>query len=189
MSMGTPAYMSPEQAVDAATVDQRADIYSLGCTMYDLLTGRPPFVGRTAMEVITKHQREPVVPPDMVVRNVPRSLSEILIKLIAKRPAERYQTMGEVITALEDFLGVATAGPFTPTEQHTKVLEDAVASFNGSTWSKIRKAAIALFFLVCAALAVFVGMTRTANDPVDEIVRKIQWTGAFVGLAVLTTLW
>ncbi|CAN5567173.1 hypothetical protein BH09PLA1_BH09PLA1_04410 [soil metagenome] len=189
MSMGTPAYMSPEQATDAAKVDQRADIYSLGCTMYDLLTGRPPFVGRTAMEVITKHQREAVVPPDMVVKNVPRTLSEILLKMIAKQPLDRYQTMSDVIKALEDFLGVAQTGPFTPTEEHTKVLEFAVERFNGSKWATIRKVIFAVFLLVCAALAVLVGMTRSVpNDAAAEILSKIRWTGAFVGLAVLSAL-
>ncbi|MBC8106406.1 MAG: serine/threonine protein kinase [Anaerolineae bacterium] len=188
MSMGTPAYMSPEQATDAAQVDQRADIYSLGCTLYDLLTGRPPFVGRTAMEVITKHQREAVVPPDMVVKNVPRTLSEILLKMIAKKPEQRYQTMTDVIKALEDFLGVAQTGPFTPTEEHTKVLEFAVERFNGSKCATIRNVMIAVFFLLCAALAVFIGMTRSGASQNDEIVRKIQWTGAFVGMAILTSL-
>jgi hypothetical protein len=182
MSMGTPAYMSPEQAADAARVDQRADIYSLGCTLYDLLTGRPPFTGHTAQEVITKHQRQAVVPPDMVVKNVPKSLSAILMKMVAKQPEQRYQTMGEVIAVLEDFLGVATAGPFTPKEEHVKVLEFGVERFNQSKWVTIRKVAIGLFYLICAALAVFVGATRP--DPLA----KVQWTGAFIGLAVLTTL-
>ena len=62
-AMGTPAFMAPEQAVDAASVDLRADIYSLGCTLYDLVTGRPPFEGKTAVELITKHQTEVIVPP------------------------------------------------------------------------------------------------------------------------------
>src|SRR5207244_415762 len=56
-AMGTPAYMPPEQAADAAHGDVRADIYSLGCTLYDLVTGRPPFEGKTVEEVLTKHQR------------------------------------------------------------------------------------------------------------------------------------
>src|SRR5579863_1874887 len=66
-AMGTPAYMAPEQAKDAASVDARADIYSLGCALYDLLTGRPPFTGATAVEVITKHATAPVTPPDKIV--------------------------------------------------------------------------------------------------------------------------
>ncbi len=182
MSMGTPAYMSPEQAQDAAHVDQRADIYSLGCTFYDLLTGRPPFIGRTALEVITKHQREQIVPPDVVVKNVPRTLSIILMKMVAKKPEQRYQTMGEVITALEDFLGVATTGPFTPKEEHVKVLEFAVERFNKSMYLKIHRLTIGLFFLVCAALAIFIGLTR------QGMIARVQFTGAFVGLAVMTTL-
>jgi serine/threonine protein kinase len=62
--MGTPAYMSPEQSRDSASVDARADVYSLGCSLYVLLTGKPPFAGKTALEVISKHQTEPLIPPD-----------------------------------------------------------------------------------------------------------------------------
>jgi len=71
LSMGTPAYMAPEQARDAAAADARADIYSLGCTLYALLTGRPPFVGASAAEVIAKHAREPVTPPGVLVKACP----------------------------------------------------------------------------------------------------------------------
>ena len=140
MSMGTPAYMAPEQAVDAAHVDQRADIYSLGCTLYDLLTGRPPFMGRSAIEVITKHQREQITPPEMIVRNVPRTLSAILLKMVAKKPDERYQTMNDVIRAMEDFLGVSATGPFTPKEEHVKVLEFAVERLQHQRLERAAKA-------------------------------------------------
>ena len=110
VSMGTPTYMPPEQAVDAAHVDHRADIYSLGCTLYALLTGRPPFMGRTAGEVIAKHINEPATPPEMIVRSVPRTLSNLVMRMIAKKPEERVASMDGVITALEDFLGVAAGG-------------------------------------------------------------------------------
>src|SRR6185295_12661339 len=89
-AMGTPAYMAPEQVQDAAKVDARADIYSLGCTLYDMITGRPPFQGNTAMEVMTKHVKEAVVPPDVLARHVPKRLSEILLKMVAKHPKDRY---------------------------------------------------------------------------------------------------
>ncbi len=59
-TMGTPAYMSPEQADDATAVDHRADIYSLGCTFYALLTGTPPFSGASAIEVVSKHRTVPL---------------------------------------------------------------------------------------------------------------------------------
>ena len=85
IAMGTPAYMAPEQARDAAKVDARADIYSLGCTLYVLVTGRPPFEGKTAVEVITKHASQPIVPPEVIVKRVPKALSEIILKMVAKR--------------------------------------------------------------------------------------------------------
>ena len=111
VAMGTPAYMSPEQAENAAGVDHRADIYSLGCTLYALLTGQPPFHGTTVMEVITKHKSEPVVRPDALVKGLPPGLSEIVLKMVAKSPGQRYQTLGEVIGDLEGFLAKGRAGP------------------------------------------------------------------------------
>ncbi|HRX83254.1 MAG TPA: serine/threonine-protein kinase, partial [Pirellulaceae bacterium] len=72
--IGTPNYMAPEQAQNASNVDHRADIYSLGCTLYSLLTGRPPFAGDTVMEVISKHRIEPVVRPELVVDKIPRAV-------------------------------------------------------------------------------------------------------------------
>jgi serine/threonine protein kinase len=175
VSMGTPAYMPPEQAADAAHVDQRADIYSLGCTLYDLLTGRPPFTGKTAVEVITKHQREQITPPEMVVKNVPLSLSQILLKMVAKKPDQRYQTMNEVILALEDFLGVASTGPFTPKEEHVKILEFAAERFNGSKWRVLRSQLILGFFAVCGLATAVLGWS---GHPL--------WAAAMIGFAVLT---
>jgi hypothetical protein len=175
VSMGTPAYMPPEQARDAAHVDQRADIYSLGCTFYDLLTGRPPFMGRTAMEVITKHQREPITPPDMIVRDVPKTLSTILLRMVAKRPEDRYQSMQEVIAALEDFLGVSTSGPFTPRPEHAHALENAVRKFNTAGWHVLRWQLIVAFFAACSIGIVALALTGHA-----------LWAATVLGIAVLT---
>ncbi len=110
-AMGTPAYMAPEQAKDAAHVGRPADIYSLGCTLYALVTGRPPFLGKTAMELISKHAVEPVVPPELVVDLVPKALSDIILKMVAKDPKDRYATIDEVIVALESFLGIVGTAP------------------------------------------------------------------------------
>ncbi|MGH7214597.1 MAG: protein kinase domain-containing protein [Tepidisphaeraceae bacterium] len=181
-AMGTPAYMAPEQASDAAAVDSRADIYALGCTLYDLLVGRPPFVGKTAVEVMTKHQQEQVVPPDRLIKHVPATLSSIVTRMMGKRPEDRYQSMGEVIKSLEGFLGVDSAGPFSPKAEHVKVLEYAAERFNGSKWRKLRPMIIVGFYAVCALGAIICG--TVIADPVD----KIRYSGAFVGMAVLTTI-
>jgi eukaryotic-like serine/threonine-protein kinase len=146
VSMGTPAYMPPEQARDAAAVDMRADIYSLGCTLYDLLTGRPPFTGHSAIEVMTKHATEAPVPPDRLAKHVPGALSFIVMKMMAKTPQDRYQNMAEVITALEGWLGVESGKPFSPKEQHVKVIEYAAERFNDSKWNKMRTLLIRAFF-------------------------------------------
>jgi hypothetical protein len=178
ISMGTPAYMPPEQARDAAHVDQRADVYSLGCTLYDLLTGQPPFMGKTAVEVITKHQTAPVVPPDRMARHVSPELSSVVMKMMAKRPEDRYQSMAEVVQALENILGVDSGKPFSPQEEHVDVLETVVADFNGAKWASMRRHLVLGFFGGCAALAIACPLIWGAAGG--------WYSGAVIGFVALT---
>ena len=175
MSMGTPAYMAPEQARDAARVDGRADIYSLGCTLYDLLTGRPPFSGKTALEVITKHASEPITPPEIIAKRVPKELSKLLLKMVAKKPEDRYRTMGDCIRDLEEFMGAGSSRPFKPQEQHVAALERAAAAFNDSplaapedTWCRDSSSSARRCAPCCAARFVVV-----RADSLDQRVRGI----------------
>ncbi len=177
ISMGTPAYMAPEQARDAATADLRADIYSLGCTFYALVTGQPPYGGKSAIEVISKHQSEPMVPPEIISKRVPKALSEIILKMTAKLPEDRYQSMDEVIIVLEKFLGLSSAGPFTPKEEHAAVLEEAVKKFNGSPKAALRKMAIMAYFAACG-----IGVVGCAA------LGSPWFAGGLLGLMVLTFL-
>src|SRR5262249_30377538 len=94
-TMGTPDYLSPEQAIEFHRADIRADIYSLGCTLYFLLTGKPPFEG-TLPEVLMKHQQVEPQPLAKVRPDAPPQLQPILDKMLAKLPVERYQTPAEL---------------------------------------------------------------------------------------------
>jgi RND family efflux transporter MFP subunit len=98
--MGTPAYIAPEQARDPHTADIRADIYSLGCTLFDLLTGRPPILAGTDRRRVIGHlqgaQRSLIELP----ADVPRELAQVVAKMLAQDPAGRYQTPAEVAAAL-----------------------------------------------------------------------------------------
>jgi serine/threonine protein kinase/tetratricopeptide (TPR) repeat protein len=98
--MGTPDYMAPEQATDARQADIRADIYSLGCTLYDLLAGQPPFPeGTIIQKVMAHHERRPR-PLSSFRKDVPPELANIVAKMMAKNPAQRFQTPLEVARAL-----------------------------------------------------------------------------------------
>jgi serine/threonine-protein kinase len=101
--MGTPDYLAPEQARNAKAADIRSDIYSLGCTFYFLLTGGPPFPGNSVMQKLFQHQKQEPKPIESVRSNVPPGLSAILQKMMAKQPADRYQTPGDIAKALEPF--------------------------------------------------------------------------------------
>jgi serine/threonine-protein kinase len=99
--MGTPDYLAPEQALDARTVDARSDLYSLGCTLYYLLTGRPPFTGDSLAQVLLKHQMtDPELPPDHGA-NIPGGVWSIVRKLLAKQPEKRFQSAADVVSALQ----------------------------------------------------------------------------------------
>jgi serine/threonine-protein kinase len=99
--MGTPAYMAPEQCRGAGKVDARADIYALGCVLYALICGQPPFVGEGAGELIAAHLNQPPPPPRWWVNDLPQPVEDVLLRLLEKKPEDRYQTMAEVVEALE----------------------------------------------------------------------------------------
>ncbi len=102
--MGTPAYMAPEQATDASSADIRADIYSLGCTLYFLLTGRSPFQKDTVLATLLAQVEEEATPVTELRADVPTGLWSVMAKMLAKKPTERYQTPKEVEQALRPFV-------------------------------------------------------------------------------------
>ncbi len=103
MVMGTADYMAPEQATDPHAADIRADVYSLGCTLYYLLTGRPPFPEGTILDKLLAHGQRTPAPPS----GVPAALVRVLERMMAKEPAHRYQTPAEVAEALRPFTAAA----------------------------------------------------------------------------------
>jgi serine/threonine protein kinase len=134
--MGTVDFMAPEQALGLTNIDHRADIYSLGCTLHFLLIGRPPYQGPTMMATLVKHREAPIPSLCAARGEVPASLDQVFQRMLAKKPAERFASMAEVVSALDASTLVrepkqpdkpsatATAAPtptvdLAPTGQHT----------------------------------------------------------------------
>ena len=114
VAVGTPAYMSPEQAAADPHIDHRSDIYAVGAMAYELLTGRPPFVGATPQQVLAAHVTEA---PDAVGKRrpgIPPALEAVIMRCLAKRPADRWQTAGDLHAALEPLATPSTG--ITPTQ-------------------------------------------------------------------------
>ncbi len=98
--LGTPLFMSPEQAKGTREVDERSDIYSLGAVAYYLLTGRPPFEGDDGLAVLIAHARDPVTPPSRLRPGIPECLERVVMICLAKDPAERYPDAASLERAL-----------------------------------------------------------------------------------------
>ncbi|ANH37736.1 Serine/threonine-protein kinase PknB [Nocardioides dokdonensis FR1436] len=122
--VGTAQYLSPEQA-RGETVDSRSDVYSAGCQLYELLTGRPPFVGDSPVAVAYQHVREPAQPPSDHDTELPPEIDAIVMKSLAKRVEDRYQSAAAMRTDIERYLAgrpvQATVPPMPPPVATTAV--------------------------------------------------------------------
>ena len=152
VALGTPAYMSPEQASADPSVDHRADIYSLGVLAYELLTGQPPFAGRTPQHLLAAHVTEA---PEAITRrraSLPPALAALVMRCLEKRPADRPQSASEVVHALDDI--TTPGGGMTPTGTQ--------ASRAGSRrWGAIAAAAAAVVLVI--VIASWLLATRTGG--------------------------
>jgi Tol biopolymer transport system component len=112
VALGTPAYMAPEQAAADPHIDQRADIYALGVVGYELLTGRPPFTGLTPQAILAAQVTQEPTPITELRPTVPAELAALVMRCLAKKPADRFQTAAELLPILE--LLATPSGGTTP---------------------------------------------------------------------------
>jgi serine/threonine-protein kinase len=124
ISVGTPVYMSPEQAGGVKEIDARSDIYSLGCVLYEMLGGEPPFTGPTAQAVIARHAVDPVPPLHTVRATVPDAVEAAVLRALAKVPADRFATVQQFADALAStpLDSIPTAPVSPPAEKSIAVL-------------------------------------------------------------------
>jgi len=129
MVMGTPQYLSPEQAL-GRTVDARSDLYSSGCLLYELLALRPPFNGDTPLSVVYQHVQDDPRPPSMADPRVPPHLDAIALKALAKNPEDRYQTADEMRMDIRRALAGQQVSVTVPPRVPTQNQRPAFASWN-----------------------------------------------------------
>jgi WD40 repeat protein len=175
--LGTVDYLAPEQADDARRADIRADIYSLGCTLYHLLSGRPPFPQGTMVQKVMAHtDREPVslqeLRPDL-----PPGLSRVVRRMMAKAPEDRYQTPAKVCAALAPFTGTTLALDPAPLRRKRAARRKVSGTFPRRRWPVV-VAALLLALVGIVAAAVYRIQTDNAelvistDNPDVEVVIK-----------------
>jgi eukaryotic-like serine/threonine-protein kinase len=165
--VGTAQYLSPEQA-PGETVDSRSDVYSTGCLLYELLTGRPPFVGDSPVSVAYQHVREPPQPPSTVDPELPPEIDAIVMKALAKRREDRYQSAAAMRADIDRYLtGKPVVAPVVPLDDANQFVppeaqQETVSIFGGPVpdreeeprrrWPLILLVAAVVALLVAAAI-------------------------------------
>ncbi|MFM7719017.1 MAG: protein kinase domain-containing protein, partial [Actinomycetota bacterium] len=143
--LGTASYLAPEQA-QSQPVDERADLYALGCVLFEMVTGRPPFVGDSAVSVASKHVVEMPIAPSRLNPDVPPELETVILRALAKDPADRYASAQDMRRDLgralrgEPLSGAAPAAsaPTQPAAAATQVLPRGTAAAGGGGGKKRR---------------------------------------------------
>ncbi len=146
VALGTPTYMAPEQAAADPHVDHRADLYALGVVAYELLTGQPPFTGTSAQQILGAHVTQAPKPVAEQRATVPPALAAVIMRCLAKKPADRWQTADELLAQLEGF--VTPTGGTTPIDTRPVSAVMAAASRVGRrTWLAAAAGALVLAVL------------------------------------------
>jgi WD40 repeat protein/Tfp pilus assembly protein PilF/predicted Ser/Thr protein kinase len=158
--LGTPPYMSPEQAQSPGRVTVASDVYSLGATLYALLTGQPPFLGQTVLETLRKAREEEAVPPRCVQPAVPRDLDTICLRCLEKEPRRRYQSAAELADRLRLFLDNRPI-PDRPVGNAERLWR----------WCRRNPAVAALSFLAVLLLLLALGI----GGPVAAVKLRVAW--------------
>jgi eukaryotic-like serine/threonine-protein kinase len=146
--IGTPAYMSPEQAGGEEQIDARSDIYSLGCVLYEMLAGYPPFRGATVQAMIASRFTSEVPDVRIVRDSVPDSLAEVVEGMLARLPADRIQSGAELVEALTEAEGEIASLTGSTRERRSRTFRRRIAK--GAGW---RRYAVAVAFLAVAGAA------------------------------------
>ena len=172
ISLGTPAYMSPEQAAADPNIDHRADIYAIGAMAYEMLTGKPPFTG-TPQAILAAQVTQTPAPLHVVRPDVPPAIAQIVMRCLEKEPGKRYQTADELLTAIES-LTTPGAAPVGAT----------AAPVNRS-----RRTIVLVAALAAAGTAAYFGTTRlradrwvhtTALPELNRLIVAAEYDSAFV---------
>ena len=160
--VGTPQYIAPEQA-KGYTIDHRADIYALGGILFEMLTRRPPFVADNAMEVVAKHLMEAPVRPSTLVRGVPAELDAIIVRMLAKDPAQR-PSLAELVGLLDRIRNLPPTA-FTP-----------IATAQTTQPIRKRRALSPVPFAIAGAIAAAVGMFFLVRSLTSNPKRQVAAT-------------
>jgi serine/threonine-protein kinase len=164
MSIGTPGYMSPEQASGERTIDARSDIFALGCVLYEMLAGEPPFTGPTAQAVIARMMMEMPRPMHTTRPGVSEALDQITLRALAKVPADRYSTAAELADALGNVM--ATSSTSIPAVAAPASPQSAPERSSKSIGARLRSPAAAVFVLgiIIGLGGLFAWRTTHAHD-------------------------
>ena len=183
VALGTPTYMSPEQASADPMADYRSDIYALGVVAYELLAGQPPFTGTTMQQVLVKHVMETPVPITQHRGNVPVTMANVVMRCLQKSPADRFQTAEELREGLES---VNTSGPTVANLAATSARSNRgkVLVFAGVAAILLLGTLIAGRYLIAGRPEFEVGATRqVTNDPGIEITPALSADGKMLAYA------
>jgi TolB-like protein/tRNA A-37 threonylcarbamoyl transferase component Bud32/cytochrome c-type biogenesis protein CcmH/NrfG len=208
IAIGTPHYMSPEQASGETTIDARSDIYALGAVMYEMVSGEPPFTGPTAQAVLARSLTETARPLSTVRPSIPAAVNDVVMKSLARNPADRYATIAEMGTALgaaADKVRSGTMPAAVPVETTSPLR--IVSLFGlvalvvlGITWVLSRQAGLPSWMFVLSVVLLLAGLPillltgrveaqAARGTPPSGLMRLLNWRNAVLGGVLAFAAW